>query len=166
MCQTGILFDVGYDKYSMRAIEFLFESRNDLPPEPGAAPVRPGHVRLYHQTSEENLKSIERTGLGIDHAKGIEGPRAVYASTTGFYGKPGSRPTLEFQVQHKYWDDPFVLRDVTIDDIIAAHYPWHSKARYIEDHPAVMAAVLAGQHDDLSGDYKPAVEYIKGKYNR
>jgi hypothetical protein len=137
-----------------------------LPPEPGTAPIAPGNVRLYHQTSEENLQKIEKTGLRIEHAKGIEGPRALYASETGFYGKPGTRPTLEFQVPKKYWDDPFVLIDVEVEDIIAAHYPWHSKARYIEDHPKTMQEVLDGKHDDLQGDYKDAIVYIKSRYNK
>jgi hypothetical protein len=150
----------------MRLFEIICESvdTGGLPPEPGTAPIVPGNVRLYHQTSEENLQKIEKTGLGIEHARGIEGPRAVYASETGFYGKPGTRPTLEFQVPKKYWDDPFVLIDIGVEDIIAAHYPWHSKARYIEDHPKTMQEVLGGKHDDLQGDYVPAINYIKHRY--
>lgn len=154
----------------MRAIEFLnlTESVGNtrIPAEPGTTPVRAGYVRLYHQTDEDSLASIEKTGLRIEHAKGIEGPRAVYASRTGFYGKPGTRPTLEFQVPESEWDDPFVLSDVTPNEIIAAHYPWHSKARYIQDNPKVLQDVLSGKHDDLGGDYKPAVDYIKSIHGK
>ena len=132
-----------------------------LPHPPGSALIRPGYVRLYHQTDERSLQSIEQHGLTISHAKGIEGPRAIYASETGFYGKPGSRPTLEFQVLKDKWDDPFVLQDVPLENIIAAHYPWHDKARYIEEDPKVKDEVIAGRYDDLTGDYAQAVEYIK-----
>jgi hypothetical protein len=146
----------------------LFEALNnqvpDLPPEPGTAPVQPGYVRLYHQTSAENLQAIEQTGLGIEHAQGIEGPRAIYASEKGFYGEPGTRPTLEFQVPKQNWDDPFVLQDVPVENIIAAHYPWHSKARYLINDERCMAKALAGEYDDLKGDYAPAVEYVKQKF--
>lgn len=155
----------------MRMYELLRESTDAVPgaagsmaPEPGTAPIPPGTVRLYHQTSEENLNSIVRTGLGIEHAKGIEGPRAIYASKTGFYGKPGSRPTLEFYVADENWDDPFVLQDIPTSQMVAAHLPWHSKARYIIDHPDILQATLAGKYDHLDGDYKPAVAYIKQHY--
>lgn len=134
---------------------------NTLPSEPGTEPIPQGTVRLYHQTDAAALQSIVKNGLTLANARGIEGPKAIYASETGFYGKPGTRPTLEFYVDQKYWDDPFVLQDIPPTQMIAAHLPWHSKARYIETHPDVKQAVLAGKHDDLKGDYAPAVAYIK-----
>lgn len=138
----------------------------DLPAEPGTTPIRDGYVRLYHQTNEANLKSIEKTGLLLEHAKGIEGPRAVYASETGFYGKPDKVPTLEFQVPKAMWSDPFVLQDVGVEDIIAAHYPWQFFARYIEGHPQVLEQTLAGRHDNLTGDEGRAVEWVKKKHGK
>lgn len=151
----------------MRANEFLIEttSFDTLPAEPGATAIPDGTVRLYHQTSEDSLKSILQTGLNIEHAKGIEGPRAIYASQTGFYGSPGSRPTLEFYVDKSKWVDPFVLQDVPPSQIIAGHLPWHSKARYIIDHPDVLERVLAGKYDNLTGDYADAIDYIKTEWN-
>jgi len=147
-------------------INDLLENINNskIPNEPGTEPIPPGTVRLYHQTGEDELRSIVQTGLNISHARGIEGPRAIYASETGFYGKPGTRPTIEFYVDQDKWDDPFVLQDVPPDQIIAGHLPWHTKARYIETHPKVMQAVLAGDHDDLTGDYAPAVAYVKQQH--
>jgi len=138
----------------------------NLPNEPGTAEVPDGFVRLYHQTSPQAAKSIKHSGLSIEHAKGIEGPRAVYASETGFYGAPGSRPTVEFMVPKDKWDDPFVLQDVAPKSIAAVHLPWHSKARYILDNPDVLAKTLKGEFDDLTGDYAPAVRYIKATYGR
>ena len=157
----------------MKIHELLYESSAPVPgangtlaPEAGSTAIPQGTVRLYHQTSEDNLESIAHSGLGIEHAKGIEGPRAIYASETGFYGKPGTRPTLEFFVATDKWDDPFVLQDIPTSQMIAAHLPWHSKARYIMDHPEVLQSTLNGKFDDLDGDYAPAVTYVKQHYNR
>lgn len=142
-------------------------ARGDLPSAPGTAPIKPGYVRLYHQTPEENVGSIMKEGLTMARAKGVEGPRAIYASEKGFYGTPGERPTIEFQVPRDQWDDPFVLREVTPADMIAAHLPWHGNARYLsEDDPQALANTLAGQNDDLGGDYAPAVAYIKRKFGK
>lgn len=130
--------------------------RPTLPPAPGTAPIPPGNVRLFHQTSEENLATIERNGLSIANARGIEGPKAIYADEKGFYGSPSKVPTVEFSVAKDRWDAPFVRADSVKDsgkvapsDIIATHYPWHDKARYIESNPDVLKAVLRGEHDDL-----------------
>lgn len=154
----------------MRIHELILEHAppglDTLPPAPGTAPIPVGTVRLYHQTSEEALRSIAQHGLQLKHARGIEGPRAIYASEHGFYGKPESRPTLEFFVTRDNWHDPFVLQDVMPEQMLALHLPWHRQARYVESHPSVKEQVLAGEHDDLTGDYKLAVDYIKTKYNR
>jgi hypothetical protein len=152
----------------VRYSEIIGENKSDnsLPGEPGTEPIPQNAVRLYHQTTEDNLNSIMNSGLNIEKARGIEGPRAIYASETGFYGKPGTRPTVEFYVDKDKWDDPFVLQDVPPDQIIAGHLPWHSKARYILEHPDTLRKTLAGEFDDLSGDYIRAVEYIKSHYKR
>lgn len=148
--------------------------RPSLPPAPGMAPIPAGNVRLYHQTSEANLGSIQNNGITLASAKGIEGPRAIYADEKGFYGDPAHRPTVEFSVPKDRWDPPFVRADSVKDngrvapqDIIGVHYPWHSNARYIESHPDVLKATLAGEHDNLltdHGDYGSAIRYIKQRY--
>jgi hypothetical protein len=151
----------------MKITEILNEQSSNainLPPAPGETPIPRNAVRLYHQTTEEALKSIMRTGLNIENARGIEGPRAIYASETGFYGKPGTRPTIEFYVDKDKWDDPFVLENVPTNQIIAGHLPWHSKARYILDHSDIMRKTLAGEFDHLGGDYIQAVDYVKKNY--
>ena len=136
-------------------------SQGDLPSVPGSRPIPEGHVRLYHQTDEKSLQLIVREGLTLSHAKGIEGPKGIYAGEEGFYGKPEDRPTLEFHVPKDKWRVPFVLQDVTPDQMIATHLPWHAHARYIEENPESKANVLAGRHDDLTGDDAKAVDYIK-----
>lgn len=139
-------------------------SNNTLPPEPGSTPIPNGTVRLYHQTDEKNLESIASNGLNIQYARGIEGPRAIYASKTGFYGKPEKTPTVEFYIDIDKWDDPFVLQDVPTEQIIAVHYPWHKQARYILDHQDTLKNTLNGEFDDLGGDYAKAVDYVKTVY--
>lgn len=150
----------------MRALDFLLEidGGTSIPKEPGTQPIPPGTVRLYHQTTESSLRSIMRTGLNIAHARGIEGPRAIYASRSGFYGKPDKTPTVEFYVPMDKWDDPFVLQDVPPENIIAGHLPWHSKARYILNNPGTMEKAMSGEFDDLGGDYARAVSYVKREH--
>ena len=136
-----------------------------LPPEPGTTPIPKDHVRLYHQTSSENLGAIKHQGINFSHAKGIEGPKAIYASETGFYGKPHERPTVEFHVHKDRWHDPFVLGgDVKPYEIIGVHKPWHKHAHYLEKRPHQIKRTLAGMNDGLSGDEAKAVSYIKHKY--
>ena len=134
-----------------------------IPAAPGTTPIKEGHVRLYHQTDGDNLQEIEKHGLLLKHAKGIEGPRAIYAGETPFYGKATHTPTLEFQVPKDQWQPPFVLRDVKPEDFIAAHYPWHRHARYLEKNNMV-ANVLSGKYDKVGEDETKAVNYLKRKY--
>ena len=142
-------------------------SLRSVPPEPGTAPIPSGTVRLYHQTDGQSLDKIAKEGLSIKYAKGIEGPKAIYAGEQPFYGAADSRPTLEFFVPKAQWDAPFVLEDVKPEQIIAAHYPWHKTARYLESEPQSMQSALDGQYDDLKDpDTSKAVEYIKDKYSK
>ena len=142
-------------------------SLRSVPPEPGTEPIPQGMVRLYHQTDGQSLDKIATEGLSIKYAKGIEGPKAIYAGEQPFYGAADSRPTLEFYVSKAQWDAPFVLEDVKPEQIIAAHYPWHKTARYLESEPQSMQSALDGQYDDLKDpDTSKAVEYIKEKYSK
>ena len=136
---------------------------DSIPAAPGTTPIKEGHVRLYHQTDGDSLREIEKHGLLLKHAKGIEGPRAIYAGETPFYGDALHRPTLEFQVPKDQWQPPFVLRDVKPEDFIAAHYPWHKHARYLEKNNMI-ANVLSGKFDNVGEDEDKAVNYLKRKY--
>ena len=138
----------------------------EIPAAPGTTPIKPGNIRLYHQTTPANLKQIEdEGGIFLKHARGIEGPKAIYADEYGFYGDPDKRPSVEFQVPGDKWRVPFVLRDVYPEDIIAFHYPWHARARYIESEPDLLEEVLAGEHDGVEG-YETAIAYLKRKYGK
>jgi len=142
-------------------------AHDTLPELPGTSKIKPGYVRLYHQTELSNVPSILKHGVQMSHAKGIEGPRGIYADEKGFYGTPGEVPTVEFQVPKRNWDKPLVLQDeVKPSDIIAVHLPWHEHARYIENDPAILKEVLDGEQDDLldSPEYGPAIKYLKSKH--
>lgn len=139
-----------------------------IPNKPGTTSIPKDHVRLYHQTSPQNLGSIKHNGIQFSKAKGIEGPKGIYADEKGFYGKPSERPTIEFHVHKDRWHPPFVTGDdVHPKDIIAVHHPWHQHVHYIENNNDVKKNVLSGQHDDLLHDktYGKAIRFIKKKYN-
>ena len=172
MVDVGVMFHpnqvrskfAAFDPTRTHESDLLAAKGGSVPSEPGSTPIKEGHVRLYHQTDGDNLREIEKHGLLLKHAKGIEGPRAIYAGETPFYGDATKKPTLEFQVPKEHWDAPFVLRDVHPQDFISAHYPWHRHARYLEDESGIKN-VLSGKFDTLKGDEGKAVEYIKNKYS-
>ena len=112
---------------------------------------------------------MKHKGITLEHARGIEGPRAIYADENGFYRKPHEGATVEFHVHKDRWHPPFVTGDdVKPDDIIAVHHTWHETARYIEEDPKLLQEVIAGKHDGLlekgTGKYNKAIRYIKHKY--
>lgn len=146
---------------------FVSEGRLDLPPLPGSTPIPSDHVRLYHQTSEQNLEQIRSKGIRLDKAKGVEGPKSVYADEKGFYGSPENHPTIEFSVSKDRYNPPFVKGTVEPENIIGVHYPWHDRARYMENDSDVRNEVLAGHHDDIADpDHQKAIRFIKLKYGK
>ena len=138
----------------------------EVPAEPGSTPVPTDHVRLYHQTDGTNMSSIRRHGIKLSKAKGIEGPRAIYADEYGFYGKPHTVPSVEFHVHKSEYHAPFVNRDVVEPDkIVATHKPWHDLVRYIDDDPKLRKEVEDGKHDHILKDKgsreSKAVRFVK-----
>lgn len=148
-----------------------------LPPEPGTATLPKDHVRLYHQTSAENLPSIEREGLRFDKARGIEGPKGIWASEpylshrsgegSGFYGSPDSTPTIEFSMHKDEWKQhfPAIQRDIKPSEILAIHHPFHRHVRYLVDNDRI-DDVKNGKLDNLNDipEYKKAFDHIKKHY--
>lgn len=134
-----------------------------IPLEHGTSVLPDGMVRLYHQSTPDAIESISRDGLRLSKAKGIEGPKAIYADEKGFYGKPDDVPTVEFMVPKDQWQQPFVLKDVPHNQIIGTHLPWHRQVRYLLDpaNKASLDAALAGKLDKRDGDAAKAVEYVK-----
>jgi hypothetical protein len=145
--------------------------RWEVPAEPGSTPTPKGKIKLYHQTSPQNLNSIRKQGIKLSHAKGYEGPKAIYASppdskNRGFYGPAHSTPTAEFHVDKDDYKTPFVHKDEVPAKDITAHKEWHATVRYIDDNPDLRKAVEAGEHDDLMKQSKKdkfakAVRFVK-----
>lgn len=142
--------------------------RYEVPAEPGSTPLKPGHVRLYHQTGEKALNSIRHTG--IERRQPHEGPAGIYASkpdsqNRGFYSKATDTPTAEFQVPEHEYDAPFVHKDKVPAKDIIAHKEWHHTVRHIDKDPKLKDEVLRGEHDDLMKDkgskYSKAIRFIK-----
>ena len=134
----------------------------EVPKEPGSTPIPPDHVRLYHQTSSQNLSPIRRKG--IESRQPVEGPKGIYADEKGFYGNPEDTPSVEFSVPKSDYRAPFVHQDVVEPkSIIATHKPWHRTVRYIDDDPEIKQAILRGEHDDLLNDphYSKAIRFVK-----
>lgn len=158
--------------------QFIKESEINLhlPPEPGTAPLPEGHVRLYHQTSPENLKKIEKEGIKFDKARGIEGPKGIWATEpyessrggkgSGFYGHPKDTPTAEFSVSKEEWEkhSPALQRDIKPSEILAIHHPWHSTVRYIARN-GLIDKVKNGEFDHLMDEpkYAEAIKHVKEK---
>ena len=145
-----------------------------LPPEPGKSDIPDGHIRLYHRTNSSNMKSIAKHGLSIDHAKGYEGPKAIYADPKGFYGKPGDLNDHEIDVEFHVPKDKFHGTIVSMDhvptkNIVAIHQNWHSTARLIDSEPKLKKEILDGDHDDavnFGDQYKYSIKHIKSKYGK
>jgi hypothetical protein len=156
----------------------------EVPAEPGSTTVPADHVRLYHQTDGTNMSSIRRHGIRLSKAKGIEGPRAIYADEKGFYGKPHIVPSVEFHVHKSEYHAPFVKRVVVEPDkIVATHKTWHDSVRYIDADSKLRKDVEDGKHDRIlkdkgsreskavrfvkkraKADLKEAVEVKRGKF--
>lgn len=160
----------------------------DVPAEPGTVPVPSDHLRLYHYTSADPAV-LKSEGLLLSRSKGLTygEPQFVWASLK----QPGDHKTyVEFSVPI---DDPrfsmfgarpdahrgvefyrgrsndFTLAgDVSPSEFIAVHEPWHRHYRYMVENGFV-AAVLAGEHDDLTADRFPdeakAVQAVKANFS-
>ena len=102
--------------------------------EPATIPLKPNHVRLYHQTDLESFEKIEREGkISINKSTGkpnnepviVWGSIVKHKDDRGFYGYPKKRFTIEYQLPTNEVDKGTggVGRTVNADEIIAYHDP-------------------------------------------
>ena len=135
-----------------------------LPPAQGTAPIPEGHDRYYHQTDPANVPSIKEHGLLYDKGRGIEGPKGVWISDKPFYGDSPNAATVELALPHHPDRGRIAsIGDVSPENFVAIHEPWHHHARYMMENEDVKQNVLRGEHDDLADDpeYGPAIEHVK-----
>lgn len=161
----------------------------NIPPEPGETPIPEGHVRLFHSTNADP-ESLREQGLLLNKARGGEyGENNVIWAQAG---KPlgdvdNTVATVEFSMdvndpalstggipRFKKEFDPHDLeqkrehvtisRDISPDEIVAVHEPWHSNYRYLETmQPDTLELAL---EDDWSGvpDVQKAVDVYKRQH--
>jgi hypothetical protein len=110
-----------------------------IPPPPGTAPIPAGQMRRFHVTDPTDVASVKQVGLTMQHAKGIEGPRAIYSWTNAKDAKQyagGSGAIVEFHHDPKNYDaHPYATTtEVAPDNIIGIHLPWHHNYHYVKQH--------------------------------
>lgn len=112
-------------------------SSQTVPPVPGSQTIPDGKVRRFHVTSA-NPADISKSGLLMDKAKGIEGPKAIYSWASYEEAKryAGDSPIVEFwDDASKYQNSPNARTgDVGASQIIAIHEPWHEEYRYLKEN--------------------------------
>lgn len=121
--------------------------------EPATTPLKPNHVRLYHQTDLEKFENIKREGkININRSTGKENqePMIVWGSIIkhrddrGFYGYPKKRFTIEYQLPNNEVDKGTggVARTVNADEIIAYHDPRLFNIKEIVDDDGYLNEIL------------------------
>jgi hypothetical protein len=149
-----------------------FDKEIKIPPRPGTAPIPPGYIRLYHQTSHENVDSIRKNGLQKSHSRGkdLKEPIVIWASTEPYYGNIEGTATIEFSIPREQFRLPYyVLRDnILPEEIIAIHEGWHDLARdWIEEYPnpnklfdsqITSIEFLRQTAEQIGGDYQKAFD--------
>ncbi len=149
-----------------------------FPPQPGTSPIPEGHVRLYHQTREENLDKIQKEGIKLSKTQTPRGgypEKGIWHHLKGWYGDPTEYPTVEFSIpkeeytyDHKELGRP-LQRDIKPQEIIAIHKPWHKYAKEYVESPSVMQSIKLGEFDKSlekypDDDEMKAVQHIKDNY--
>ena len=151
-------------------------------PEPGTAPIPPGHVRLYHYFPNDQIESVRQQGIDLGCAKGetYGEPNCVWASgeqpserhtfvefsaskdDPGWQiGKPNTDEDAQV-IQDQGWNVTFG-RTIRPEEFVAIHEPWHSHYRYIMNDPQLLQEVKQGKFDHLLDDeeYASAINLIK-----
>jgi hypothetical protein len=161
---------------TMARREHLGSQFDDVPPEPGTAPIPEGHVRLFHYTATKNLRSIREHGLSTRFSRGhtYGEPNQIWAAAgvpkeesfhTHNYVEYHADPTNELDIgrnwnprgdvtahaRHMEAHQAHVTMtgDVPPSRILAVHEPWHTHLRYLHENKDYYA-----EHPDfLEGDF-------------
>ena len=151
--------------------QFLENTKNSIFPKMGELPIPEGTIRLYHQTNEENVRSIKEKGLIKSLSKGhsYNEPSLIWATRKPFYGRQEGLATIEFFVPEEEFRSPtHVLSEVIPPaQILAIHEHWQDYAEdLISNYPEINQKEI-DYWLDLGGNYKKAaefyIEYMKSK---
>lgn len=151
---------------SSKSLRSDIKGFDTIPPERGTSKLKQGYVRVYHQTSPENIESIRRTGLLVEKSRPSSESRGVSVADTPFYGNNPNLVTIELQIPagiRAQSQGLALQQDIPAGDILAIHEPWHEKVRYIQKNPVTLKEVINGDLDYLVSDeeYGRAIKYIK-----
>jgi hypothetical protein len=157
----------------------------EVPTKPGATPIPPNYVRLFHYTKVEGSGDDQKHQTAeLLRKKGI----LISMSQGTNYGEPSvvwaSRQTpmrqkvfVEFSMDAQdprwgpYWRDGDIPREngdcfftdsIHPEELIAVHEPWHHRYRYMVESGLVEKA-KSGEFDFLLSkpEYGPAVRKAK-----
>jgi hypothetical protein len=109
-----------------------------IPPRMGSAAIPQGQMRRFHVTDPSDVASVKSEGLTMRHAKGYEGPKAIYSWTNAKDAEQyagGSGAIVEFHHEPKNYDaHPFATTtEVPTGNIIGIHLPWHHKYHDVKE---------------------------------
>lgn len=145
----------------------LLASVEDRIVKPGSLPIPEGRIRRFHVTHPKNVSDIAKHGISMEHAKGIEGPKAIYSwnnfkDAQDYAGNHGS--IIEFHHDPKsYQDHPYATRaPINSTDILAIHQPWHHHYHYVKDNNIPIENVKRVADDP---EYKPVYEQLLKEQN-
>lgn len=145
------------------AYKYTGGSNNSLRkiPEPGELPIPEGTSRRFHYTKTDDLDSLRNEGLKLDKSESWKygDPRAIWSSP----GFPNwIKPVVE------YWEHPknlvsdtYQFNDVSPDQILAIHEPWHESYRYVMDHFGLDDAIKRVEEIMPMEKYEKVLERLK-----
>lgn len=134
-----------------------------LPPEMGTTPIPEGHIRLYHQTSPENIPSIKKHGILASKASMAEGPRTpvIWASKKPYYPKSRDIATIEFHVPEEQFGPNYLRTNhVPPEQFIGIHERWQELAKgLIQDNPEPLKQTTLDSLMTIDDDHSKATQY-------
>lgn len=131
---------------------------SDVPNEPGTESIPDRMVRRFHVTVA-NPETIRAQGLLQSAARGIEGPKAIYSwpNYEDAKGYSNRKPIVEFYTDPALLESPYAqYGDISPNQIIAIHEPWHDRFRYCLENDVPIERMLSA-----GGDYVRAAEEMR-----
>lgn len=121
--------------------------------EPATVPLKPDHVRLYHQTNLKNFENIKKERkIDLKRSNGVlfQEPTIIWGEIVknkddrGFYGDPKEIFTIEYELPVNEVDkgNGGINRSVYGGEIIAYHDPRLFNVKAIVDEPDYLESIV------------------------